>query len=107
MRKTFTFAREEQPGVDWLGRFRAGWDEAWRWYLGEGRAAAPTAIGCRDALLAPPLYSGDAASPTVYWPVRGEVEYIWRGKRCRQAFDHFTPGDYAHDYGELASGCTG
>jgi predicted choloylglycine hydrolase len=60
-----------------------------------------------DRFLAPPLYSRNATSPTaytaVYWPSRGAVEYIWPGKRWRQAFDRFTPGDYTHDYGELVA----
>ena len=73
MRKRFTFAREDQPGQDWLARFRAGWGEAWRWYLGEGRAAPPSAAG----------------------------------KCWRQTFDHFAPGEYTHDHGELVSERTG
>jgi hypothetical protein len=39
--------------------------------------------------------------------VRGEVEYVWPGKRWRQAFDRFTTGEYAHDYGGLVSERTG
>jgi predicted choloylglycine hydrolase len=64
-----------------------------------------------DCFLAAPLYSRAAASPTVYtavyWPARGEVDYVWPGKRWRQTFDRFTPGDYTHDYGELVSARTG
>jgi predicted choloylglycine hydrolase len=50
MLKRFVFAREDQPGADWLARFAAGRAEAERWYRGEGRAAPPTAAECRAAL---------------------------------------------------------
>jgi len=50
MHKRFVFEREDRPGADWLARFVAGRDEAERWYLGEGRAAAPAAAECRAAL---------------------------------------------------------
>jgi predicted choloylglycine hydrolase len=50
MIKRFVFSREDQPGGTWLARFAAGRGEAERWYLGEGRAAAPTAAECRAAL---------------------------------------------------------
>jgi predicted choloylglycine hydrolase len=50
MLKRFFFACEDRPGVDWLARFVAGREEAERWYLGKGRAAAPTTAECRAAL---------------------------------------------------------
>jgi predicted choloylglycine hydrolase len=50
MRKHFRFAREDQPGDDWLARFVTGREEATRWYLGEGMADPPTADECRNAL---------------------------------------------------------
>ena len=50
MRKRFVFEREDRPGSAWLSRFIAGRAEAERWYLGEGRADAPTAAECRAAL---------------------------------------------------------
>ncbi|MBN9263304.1 MAG: hypothetical protein J0I75_01845, partial [Hyphomicrobium sp.] len=58
-----------------------------------------------ESLLAPPLYSRRAGSPTVYTavyrPAEGTVDYLWPGKRLRQSFDLFAPGTYTHDYGEL------
>ncbi len=50
MLKRFVFAREDRPGQAWLARFAAGREEAERWYLGQGRAEAPTAAECRTAL---------------------------------------------------------
>ena len=50
MLKRFVFACEDRPDVAWLARFVAGRDEAERWYLGKGRAAAPTTAECRAAL---------------------------------------------------------
>ncbi len=50
MRKHFTFTREDRPGQDWCDRFAQGRDAAEQWYLGEGRAAPPTAAACRAAL---------------------------------------------------------
>ncbi|WP_288585109.1 C45 family autoproteolytic acyltransferase/hydolase [uncultured Methylobacterium sp.] len=49
MHKTFTAHREDRPGAAWLARFRAGWDEAARWYLGDAAAPLP-AEACRAAL---------------------------------------------------------
>ncbi|WP_298967789.1 C45 family autoproteolytic acyltransferase/hydolase [uncultured Methylobacterium sp.] len=51
MEKTFTAHREDRPGAAWLARFRAGRDEAARWYLGEGTSEPPSAAACRAALL--------------------------------------------------------
>ena len=51
MEKTFTAQREDHPGTAWLERFRAGRDEAERWYLGDGETARPSASECRAALL--------------------------------------------------------
>jgi predicted choloylglycine hydrolase len=60
-----------------------------------------------ESLLAPPLYSRWAGSPTVYTaiyrPAEGRVDYLWPGKRWRQSIDHFVPGVYMHDYGELVA----
>lgn len=50
MLKRFVAVREDRPAADWLNRFRAGRGEAERWYLGEGRAAAPTVAECKAAL---------------------------------------------------------
>jgi predicted choloylglycine hydrolase len=50
MLKRFVAVREECHAADWLTRFEAGRDEAERWYLGEGRAAAPSAVECKAAL---------------------------------------------------------
>ena len=52
MHKRFAFEREDLPDKAWLDRFVAGREEAERWYLGRGRAAAPTAAECRAALSA-------------------------------------------------------
>lgn len=55
--------------------------------------------------LLPPLYSRQARSTTVYTavyrPAEGRVDYLWPGKSWCQRFDHFHPGEYTHDYGEL------
>ncbi len=80
-----------------------------------GRHAAATAAVTDSAMtlpdltlrfLAPPLYSRKLKSPTVYTavyrPAEGSVDYLWPGKRWRQRMGKFQPGDYAHDYGELA-----
>ncbi len=48
--KHFTFEEEARPGAAWLGRFKAGREEAYRWYFGQGRGLAPTAAECRAAL---------------------------------------------------------
>lgn len=57
-----------------------------------------------NRFLEPPLYSRQVKSPTVYTavyrPALGQVDYIWPGKRWRQRFDCFEPGEYTHDYGE-------
>lgn len=50
MLKRFVFAREDRPDEAWLARFAAGRDETERWYLGQDRAAGPTAAECRAAL---------------------------------------------------------
>jgi predicted choloylglycine hydrolase len=50
MQKRFVFAREDRPDRAWLARFAAGREEAERWYLGEGRAQAPSTVECRAAL---------------------------------------------------------
>ncbi|BBK42416.1 peptidase C45 [Allostella vacuolata] len=50
MHKRFLFAREDQPGADWLARFTAGREAARRWYQGTGRGEPPAAAECRTAL---------------------------------------------------------
>lgn len=50
MLKRFIFAREDQPGKEWLARFVAGREETERWYLGKGRTSPPTSGDCRAAL---------------------------------------------------------
>ncbi|MDQ0474200.1 C45 family autoproteolytic acyltransferase/hydolase [Labrys wisconsinensis] len=50
MWKQFVAEREDQPGPAWLARFRAGREEAERWYRGRGPADRPTAAECRTAL---------------------------------------------------------
>ncbi len=50
MDKTFVAEQEDRPGTSWLERFRAGREEAARWYIGERLADPPTAIECRAAL---------------------------------------------------------
>lgn len=50
MKKRFVFAREPEPGADWLARFNAGRAEAERWYRGEGLTEPPSAAACRAAL---------------------------------------------------------
>jgi predicted choloylglycine hydrolase len=52
MHKHFIFAEEQRPGAAWLARFKAGREEAHRWYFGQGRGSAPTAAECRGALAA-------------------------------------------------------
>jgi predicted choloylglycine hydrolase len=50
MQKRFVFARETEPGAAWAARFRAGREEAERWYRGEKRAAPPSPDECRIAI---------------------------------------------------------
>jgi predicted choloylglycine hydrolase len=50
MLKQFFAEREDRPGGSWLSRFRAGREEAERWYLGQGLADPPSAVECRSAL---------------------------------------------------------
>ncbi len=50
MKKRFVFAREPEPGADWLARFNTGREEAERWYRGEGLSDPPSAAACRAAL---------------------------------------------------------
>jgi predicted choloylglycine hydrolase len=50
MLKRFVFAREDQPGTDWLHRFAVGRAEAERWYRGADRADPPSADECRAML---------------------------------------------------------
>ncbi|MCJ2072759.1 carcinine hydrolase/isopenicillin-N N-acyltransferase family protein [Methylobacterium sp. J-030] len=54
----------------------------------------------------PPLYSRKAAFTTaytaVYRPAKKRVDHPWPGQRWSQTFQHFVPGAYTHDYGNLA-----
>ena len=59
MLKRFVFAREDQPGVEWMERFATGRQEAEGWYLGKSaseptgktRGERPTGTECKAALL--------------------------------------------------------
>jgi predicted choloylglycine hydrolase len=57
--------------------------------------------------LEPPLYSRTHRFPTaytaVYRPAEGKVDYLWPGKTWPQAIGRFSPGEYAHDFGELSA----
>lgn len=59
-----------------------------------------------DRFLEPPLHARRAASPTVYTavyrPAEGRVDYVWPGKVWPQQIGAFAPGEYDHDYGDLA-----
>lgn len=54
-----------------------------------------------------PIYSNDASSPTVYSavyrPAALTVDYLWPGNVMTQRIGSFRPGQYLHDYGELAT----
>lgn len=50
MLKRFVAEREDRPGAAWLARFRAGREEAERWYAGQGRTEPPSAAACRAAV---------------------------------------------------------
>ena len=60
-----------------------------------------------DAFMAAPLYSRDAQSPTVYSaiyrPAELKVDYLWPGHVMTQRIGSFMSGEYAHDYGDLAT----
>jgi len=62
---------------------------------------AMTVPGLLAQLLEPPLYSRRAASPTVYRPDEGTVDYIWPGATRTQRLGAFAEGEYSHDYCEL------
>lgn len=55
--------------------------------------------------LTAPLYSRDAASPTVYSavyrPAELRVDYLWPGRLMTQRIGGFEPAEYIHDYGKL------
>lgn len=59
------------------------------------------------AFLMAPLYSRDARSPTVYSaiyrPGESKVDYVWPGHVMTQRMGSFMPGEYVHDYGDLAA----
>ena len=59
------------------------------------------------SFLRPPLYYRGLRSPTVYTavysPAELRVDYLWPGKCWTQRIGHFEPGEYTHDYGDLAS----
>ena len=58
------------------------------------------------SFLEPPLYSRLVSSPTVYTAVYRPaslcVDYLWPGHAMTQRIGSFAPGEYDHDYGELA-----
>ncbi len=60
-----------------------------------------------DTFLTTPLYSRDPRSPTVYSaiyrPAESRVDYLWPGHSMIQRIGSFVPGEYVHDYGDLAS----
>ncbi len=73
--------------------------------LGEPGLTLPRLV---DRFLEPPLHSRRVAFPTpftaVYRPAEGRVDYVWPGKTWSQAIGAFLPGEYVHDYGDLAPG---
>jgi len=70
-------------------------------------ASAASSAELTATFLAPPLYSRDAQSPTVYTavyrPAASTVDYLWPGHVMTQRIGSFSPGEYVHDYGELAT----
>jgi predicted choloylglycine hydrolase len=64
-------------------------------------------VQLQKAFLTAPLYSRDAPSPTVYSavyrPAALTVDYLWPGHVMTQRIGSFTPGEYVHDYGDLAT----
>ncbi len=71
--------------------------------LGEPGMTLPRLV---SRFLEPPLLSRRAASATVYTavyrPAEGRVDYVWPGETWSQAIGAFVPGEYVHDYGDLA-----
>ncbi|RFB78558.1 C45 family autoproteolytic acyltransferase/hydolase [Methylovirgula sp. 4M-Z18] len=69
-------------------------------------APAQTLDGFCQVFLQPPLHARKSSFTTaytaVYRPGEGRVDFIWPEKRWSQSFAAFTPGEYRHDYGELA-----
>lgn len=67
------------------------------------RSSETTLASLTAAFLAPPLYSRDPRSPTVYSavyrPAELRVDYLWPGKCWTQRIGQFEPGEYTHDYG--------
>jgi predicted choloylglycine hydrolase len=60
-----------------------------------------------EAFLTSPIYSCDAASPTVYSavyrPAALTVDYLWPGHVMTQQIGSFKTGQYVHDFGTLTS----
>lgn len=58
------------------------------------------------SFLTAPIYSRNAAAPTVYSavyrPAELRVDYLWPGKVMTQRIGWFEPGEYVHDYGPLS-----
>jgi predicted choloylglycine hydrolase len=83
MHKHFIFAREERPGAAWLGRFKAGREEAHRWYFGQGRGSAPTTAECRAAL--------DAFMPELAPEYDRACALVGEDATAHQILSHFRP----------------
>jgi predicted choloylglycine hydrolase len=85
----------------------AGWDSIERQQVVLRALGEPSMSleALTSRFLEEPLYSRQPRSPTVYTavyrPAEGRVDYLWPGKSWCQRFDHFNPGEYEHDYGEL------
>jgi predicted choloylglycine hydrolase len=64
---------------------------------------ATTLATLAGAFLSAPVFSREAASPTVYSavyrPAELRVDYLWPGKVMTQRIGRFEPGEYVHDYG--------
>jgi predicted choloylglycine hydrolase len=71
-------------------------------FLGPDRTLTTLAA----TFLTAPIYSRDAAAPTVYSavyrPAELRVDYLWPGKVMTQRIGEFEAGEYIHDYGGLS-----
>ncbi len=75
--------------------------------LGALEGSDATLAKLAKTFLTAPIYSRDAASPTVYSavyrPAALTVEYLWPGNIMTQRIGSFRPGQYVHDYGALTT----